>query len=96
MHNTVTFSLNRVKNDKSAEEFHAFLCTECRQAGPLVTLTDPDEIDNVAHRWGGVHATATGHTKIASVKVSYSPGEMVDLDAMTASLRRTKPAHRVP
>lgn len=70
-----------------AMEVRAPLCRNCGWQGSWVDAhnrTDTTYADESTD-----HAAATGHHLIADVKITYSPGEMVDLASTSRKARRS-------
>lgn len=69
-----------------AMEVRAPLCRNCGWQGGWVDAHD--RTDTAYADASTSHAAATGHHLIADVKVTYSPGEMVNLSTVSRKARR--------
>ena len=67
-------------------EVRAPLCRNCGWQGPWIDAHDRTNTTYAAASTS--HASATGHRLIADVKVTYSPGEVVDLSTVSRKARR--------
>lgn len=70
-----------------AVEVRAPMCRNCPWRGPWV---DAHDRTSTAYADAAAdHAAKTGHHLIADVKITYSPGEVVDLRTVSRKARRT-------
>lgn len=69
-----------------AREARAPLCRDCGWQGPWVDAHD--RTDTTYGDTSSAHVASTGHRKIADIKVTYSPGEVVDLPTASRKARR--------
>lgn len=70
----------------TAMERRAPLCRSCGWQGSWVDTRD--RADTTYADESTTHAAATGHHLIGDIKITYSPGEIVDLKATGRKARR--------
>lgn len=70
----------------TARELRAPLCRNCEWQGSWVDAHD--RTDTTYADESSAHAAATGHHLIADLKITYSPGEIINLGAASRKARR--------